>query len=107
MLFLDSGPKTYKNLNECKEVQENLADYFTKYHYIKHHKMVRPIYLQAYKMPGTVLLVLLNPELQGCVDPVDSNMEQLRNTFLIIQIAWLRVASTRTKYRRTIEIRKG
>ena len=51
-----------------KARQENLAEYFTKRHSVKHHKRVRPIYLQTYKTPWTVPLVLLNPSLQGCVD---------------------------------------
>ena len=61
-----------------KAGQENLSDYFTKHHSIKQHKRVRPIYLQTDKMSQTLPTVLLNPSLQGCVDPEDSKMEQSR-----------------------------
>ena len=53
---------------------KNLADDFTKHHFVKHQKMVRPIYLQTYKTPIKDRLVLLKLALQGYVDPVDSNM---------------------------------
>ena len=51
--------KPLKILIPWKSGQENLADYFTKHHYVKHHKMVRLIYLQTDKAPHTVPLVLL------------------------------------------------
>ena len=62
---------------------KNLADDFTKHHFVKHHKRVRPIYLQTYKTPRTVPLVLLKPALQGCVDTENPKMEEFRRAFFI------------------------
>ena len=94
-------------LIEWKSGQENIAKYFTKHHYVRHHKRVRPIYIQTYKTTWTIPLVLLKPDLQGCVDPEDSNMEELRKTSPILRILRLRGSKTRTKDRRTTERRKG
>ena len=52
------------------------SEYFTKTHYAKHHKFVRAIYLQTYKTPRSFPLVLLDPALKRCVDPVDHNIEE-------------------------------
>ena len=74
--FWICDPKTFKNFFIAwKSGQENIEDYFTKHHHVKHHKRVRPIYIQTEKTPRTVLLVLLKPDLQRCVDPADSKME--------------------------------
>ena len=86
---------------------KNLSAYFTKHHYVKHHKNVRPIYLQTDKIPRIVPLVLLKPALKGCVDTEDSNMEEFRKTSPIPQIAQLRRSRTRTKCRYTTERHKG
>ena len=63
--------------------QENLADYFTKHNYVKLHKRVCSIYLQTYKIPRTVPLILLKPSLKGCVDTEDPNMEEFCKTLPI------------------------
>ena len=74
-LFLDSWPKNLKNfLIAWKSGEENLAEYF-----IKHHKRVRTIHMQTDKTPRKVPLVILKPDLKGCVDPKDSNIEKFRN----------------------------
>ena len=63
--------------------------------------------MQTDKILRTVLLVLLKPALQGCVDTADSKMEEFRNIFPIPQIARLRGDRTQTNYRQTTERRKG
>ena len=60
--------KTKQNLIAWKARQENLSDYFTKHHSVKHHQRVRPIYLHTDKTARIVPLVLLWPDLNGCVD---------------------------------------
>ena len=77
-------PNLKNNLIAWKSGQENLAEYFTKHNYEKHHKRVRPIYLRLDKTPRSVPLVLLKPALHGCAD---SKMEEFQNTFPIPQIA--------------------
>ena len=52
-----------------KAGQDNIANYSTKHYSVKHHKHVRPIYLQKNKTHRSVPIVLLKPSLQGCVDP--------------------------------------
>ena len=100
--------KTFKNfLIEWKAGQENLAESFTKHHSIKHHKRACPIYLQTYKTPRTVPLVLLKPYLKGCVDTADSKMEEFCNTSPITQISQLRGSRTHRKGRQTTERCKG
>ena len=107
-LFLDYWPKTLKNfLIVWKSGQENLAEYFTKNHSVKHHKRVHHIYLQTDKTPRTVALVLLKPDLQGCFDPADSKMEELWKTFPITRISQLRGTRKRENDRQTTERRKG
>ena len=81
--FLYSWPKNFKNIIAWKSGQINLADYFKKLHSVKHHKRVRPVYLQTDKTTQTVLLILLQPDLKGCVDPADSKMEEFRKTLTI------------------------
>ena len=85
-----------KSLISWKSGQENLANYSTKRHSAKHHKCVRPIYLQTNKIKRSVPLVLLKPALQGYFDPVDSNMEEFYKTFNIIRILQLRRNLART-----------
>ena len=101
--FLIFDPKTLK-FSHCKKAgQENLAGYFTKNHSAKHHKCVRPIYIQKDKTLWSVPLVLLKPALQGCVHPADYKMEEFRKTLPILQIAGLREDMKRTTDRKTIE----
>ena len=69
-----------------KAGQETLVEYFTKYHYATHNKLVRPIYPQIYKTPHSAPIVLLQTELQGCVDPEDPYMEKNRKKFPITLI---------------------
>ena len=61
--------KTFKIPIAWKLGKLNIADYFTKHNSVKYYKRVRPIYLQTDEMPQAVPLVLLNPSLQGCLDP--------------------------------------
>ena len=69
-----------------KEGQENPSDYFMKHNSAKHHKHACLIYLQTDKTPQLVPLILIKPDLQGCVDTEDSNMEESCKTFLIPRI---------------------
>ena len=104
LVFLSRDQKTLKKfLIEWKAGQENLSESFPKHHYVKYHKMVRPIYLHLDTNSGTILIVLLNPALQECVDIAESNMEEFCKTYPIPQISRLRVARTQTKGRRNIE----
>ena len=65
-IFLDSWPKTLKNfLIAWKAGQENITESFTKHHSKKHHKRVRPVYIQTDKMPRPVPLVLLKGIMVG------------------------------------------
>ena len=73
--FWICGQKHFKSLIAWKARQENLADYFTKHHSSKRHKLVCPIYLHTDKTTRSVPLVLLNPPLKGYFDPVYSKME--------------------------------
>ena len=52
-----------------------------------HNKHVPLIYLNTDKTPRSVPLVLIEPALQECVYPKDSNKEGLRKTFSITQIS--------------------
>ena len=76
--FVTKNPKNF--LITWKSVQENLVDYFTKHHYEKHHKRVRPIYIYTDKTPRSVPLVLLKPLLQGCVDALTAP--------IMVVVAW-------------------
>ena len=79
--FVTKTVKTF--LVAWKVRQENPTNYFTKHYSAKHHKRVRRIYLHTDKTPRSVPLILLKPEIQGYVDPVDSKMEEFRETFTI------------------------
>ena len=79
----------------------------TKHHSVKQSKRVCPIYLFVDKSPRTVPLILIKPDLQNFVDPVDSKVEELRKTFPTPQIELLRVPRKRTKDKRITERRKG
>ena len=106
--FWISDQKTSRDfLVEWKSGQENIAEYFTKHHYVRHHKRVLPIYHHTYKTTQKFLLVSLNPSMRGCVDPEDYNMEELRKTSPILLISRLRGARKMTKDRRTTERCKG
>ena len=48
--------------------QENLADNASKHHDAKHHKTVRPLYLQEINSPREVLRAMTPRVLQGCVE---------------------------------------
>ena len=73
--FWIHGQKTLKDfLIAWKSGQGNLANYLTKYHSAKHHKLVRTIYLHTVKTPRSAPLALLKTVLQECVDTEDSNM---------------------------------
>ena len=76
--------------------QENIAEIITKHHSTKLHKFVCPFYLHTDKTPRSVLLVFLQPDLQGYVDSVYSKMEEFCKALLIPQIACLRGSRTRT-----------
>ena len=47
--------------------QENLADYASKHHDAKHHKTVRPLYLQEINSPRELIRAMTPRVLQGCV----------------------------------------
>ena len=47
--------------------QENLADYASKHHDAKHHKMVRPLYLHEINSPRELLRAMTPRVLRGCV----------------------------------------
>ena len=47
--------------------QENLADYESKHHDAKHHKMVRPSYLHKINSPRELLRAMTPHVLRGCV----------------------------------------
>ena len=59
-------------------------------HSAKHHKCVRPVYLQTDKILCSIPLILLKPSLQGSVDPAGYKMEELRKTFPIRRISLFR-----------------
>ena len=47
--------------------QENLADYASKHYDAKHHKTVRPLYLQKINSPRELLRAMIPRVLRGCV----------------------------------------
>ena len=47
--------------------QENLGDYNSKHHEMKHHKDVRPIYLHMQNSPHTLQRAMTPSSLRGCV----------------------------------------
>ena len=79
----------------------------TKHHSVKKSKSMRPIYLYVDKSPRKVPLILIKPDLQKFVDPVDSKVEELRKTFPTPQIELLRLPRKLTKDKRITERRKG
>ena len=47
--------------------QENIADYVSKHHDAKHHKTVRPLYLQEINSPCELLQAMTPRVLRVCV----------------------------------------
>ena len=58
-----------------KAGQVNIEYYLTKHISAKNHKHEHLVYLQTNTTPRSVLPVLLNPSLKGCVDPEYSKMK--------------------------------
>ena len=73
----------YFFIRDQKTLKRFLAAWKAGHNYEKHHKHLYSIYLQTNKMSRSVLLVLLKPDLQGCVDLADSKMNEFRKKFPI------------------------
>ena len=73
----------FKNSHCVESRTRKSCKLFMKEHYAKNHKHVHHIYLQTDSMPRSVLLVLRETDLQECVDPSDSNMEEFRKALPI------------------------